>query len=214
MFWFPWVGALLGLAYGGVFQILVKILPEAAAAALLLTFTVLATTGLHLDGLADALDGLAGGATPEARLAIMKDSRLGTFGAAGLILVLLLKFAFFLNIAEVGQIVALMLFPVLSRWGMVLLAYLSPYARPEGGLGRAMTTGVSRNTALGATLSALALTMAVAGPKGFLLLVGVGALVLLMRAYACRKIGGVTGDVLGAANELAETLVLGGILLL
>ncbi len=214
MFWFPWVGALLGLAYWGAFQGLILIFPPTAVSALILTITVLATRGLHLDGLADTLDGLVGGATPEARLAIMKDSRLGTFGAAGLILILLLKCAFLLNIAEAGKAAALILFPILSRWGMVLLAYLSPYARPEGGLGQAMTAGVSRNTALGATLSALGLAFAILGFPGVILLTGVGLLVLVLRAYSCRKIGGITGDVLGAANELGETLVLGGVLLL
>ncbi len=137
MFWFPWVGAVLGLTYWAAFQVMAKFLPDMAAAALLVVLTAVATRGLHLDGLADALDGLGGGATPESRLAIMKDSRLGTFGAVGLILILLLKFAFFLGIAAQGKHAALMVFPVLSRWGMVLLAALSPYARPEGGLGRA-----------------------------------------------------------------------------
>jgi adenosylcobinamide-GDP ribazoletransferase len=212
MFWFPWVGALLGLIYWGAFQGLIIIFPGAAVSALLLALTVLATRGLHLDGLADALDGLVGGGTPETRLAIMKDSRLGAFGAVGLILILLLKFAFLLNIAEEGKAVALLLFPILSRWGMVVLAYLSPYARPEGGLGQAMTSGVSRTTALGATGSALALTFVIFGLPGLCLLAGVGMLVMVLRAFSCRKIGGITGDVLGAANELGETLVLGGVL--
>ncbi|MBW1992762.1 MAG: adenosylcobinamide-GDP ribazoletransferase, partial [Deltaproteobacteria bacterium] len=75
LFWFPWVGAALGLAYWGAFRVLVRVLPVTAAAALLVVLTVISTRGLHLDGLADTLDGLGGGATPEARLAIMKDSR-------------------------------------------------------------------------------------------------------------------------------------------
>ncbi len=213
MFWFPWVGALLGLTYWAAFQVLVKVLPVMAASALLLIITVITTRGLHLDGLADTLDGLGGGGTPEMRLAIMKDSRLGAFGAVGLILVLLLKFAFFLSIAEKNRETALLLFPVLSRWGMVLLASLSPYARPEGGLGQAMTEGVGLNTAVAATLSALALTFIISGLRGLLLLAGVGVLVMLLSQYFRRKLGGITGDVLGAANELGEILVLGGVLL-
>jgi len=214
MFWFPWVGALLGLVYWAAFQVLVKTAPDAAAAALLLALTVLSTRGLHLDGLADTLDGLGGGHTPETRLAIMKDSRLGTFGAVGLILVLLLKFAFFLGIAEQGKPTVLILFPVLSRWGMVLLASLSPYARPEGGLGQAMTQGVSSVTLTGATLSALVLSFAVFGLRGMALMAGVGALVMIFVPYCRGKLGGITGDVLGAVNELGETLVLAGTLLM
>ena len=109
------------------------------------------TGGLHLDGLADTVDGLGGGKTPEERRLIMKDSRVGAFGVLSLILVLLLKFAFFLAAGEQGWRTEFILFPMLSRWGMVFLAYLSDYARPEGGLGQAMTTGVSRQTAAGAT---------------------------------------------------------------
>lgn len=214
MFWFPWVGALLGLVYWATFQVLVKTAPDVAGAALLLALTVLSTRGLHLDGLADTLDGLGGGHTPETRLAIMKDSRLGTFGAVGLILVLLLKFAFFLGIAEQGKPAVLILFPVLSRWGMVLLAVLSPYARPEGGLGQAMTQGVSSSTLTGATLSALVFSFAVFGIRGMALMAGVGVLVMILVPYCRGKLGGITGDVLGAVNELGETLVLAGALLI
>lgn len=213
MFWFPWVGAVLGLTFWAVQQGLARIFPSLATAALLLAVTVVATRGLHLDGLADTLDGLGGGRTPEARLAIMKDSRLGAFGAMGLILVLLLKFALFVGIAAQGKEPVLLLYPILSRWGMVLLAAVSPYARPEGGLGRAMTEEVSLRVVLGATLSALTLAIIVAGIRGLPLLAGVGGLVFLLSRFFRRKLGGVTGDVLGAANELLEVAVLGGGLL-
>ena len=99
-------------------------------------FTVLITGGLHLDGLADTVNGLGGGKTPEERRLIMKDSRVGAFGVLSLILVLLVKFGFFLAAGEQGWRNEFVLFPVLSRWGMVFLAYLSDYARPEGGWGR------------------------------------------------------------------------------
>ena len=95
----------------------------------------------------------------------MKDSRVGAFGVLALILVLLLKFAFFLAGGEQGWRAELVLFPVLSRWGMVYLAYLSPYARPEGGLGQAMTT-VSPGVAAGAGGSALVLAVLLLGLKG------------------------------------------------
>ena len=152
-------------------------LPPPAAAALLVCLTVLITGGLHLDGLADTVDGLGGGQTPEERRRIMKDSRVGAFGVLSLILVLLLKFAFFLAAGEQGWRAEFILFPVLSRWGMVFLAYLSDYARPEGGLGQAMTTGVSRRTAAGATVSALLLAVLVLGLKGLVLWAGAGAVI-------------------------------------
>jgi len=214
MLWFPWVGLILGLGFWAglwVFQVFSPPL----AAALLLTLTVLATRGLHLDGLADTVDGLGGGQTPPARLAIMKDSRLGAFGAMSLFLALLLKFTLFLAFAgKTAAPAGLILFPVLSRWGMVLLAFLSPYARPEGGLGQAMTTGVTGETLVGATGGALFLAFLISGTPGLLLMAAGAAAVWLLSIYFQKKLGGVTGDVLGAANEVLEILALGGLLLL
>jgi len=213
MFWFPWVGALLGLIYWGAWAGLGRIFPPPAAAALLLALTVIITRGLHLDGLADTVDGLGGGRDPEARLRIMKDSALGAFGAAGLILALLMKYGFFLSLgAGAGRI--FILFPLVSRWGMVLLAYLSPYARKEGGLGEAMTLGVTASTMLGATLIAAALALLAVGPAGLVLMAAAAGVVVLLKFYFFQKLGGITGDVLGAANEALEILALGGALLL
>ncbi|MHB9075653.1 MAG: adenosylcobinamide-GDP ribazoletransferase [Desulfobaccales bacterium] len=215
MFWFPWVGALLGLAFWGAWTGLTKILPGPAAAALLLAFSVWITGGLHLDGLADSADGLGGGRTPAAALTIMKDSRVGAFGVISLIVALLLKFSLFLSFATApGGEGALLLYPVISRWGMVLLAYLSPYARPEGGLGRAMTLGVSRRVLACASLSAGALSLAILGVPGLVIFAVAGFGVWLGSLYFQKRLGGITGDILGAANEVLEVLVLTGALLL
>jgi adenosylcobinamide-GDP ribazoletransferase len=214
LFWFPWVGVILGLIWLGSWSIFLKMLPHPAAAALLVCLMVWITGGLHLDGLADTMDGLGGGQDPEARRRIMKDSRVGTFGVLALILVLLLKFSFFLTAADQGWRSEFILFPVLSRWGMVYLAYRSDYARPEGGLGQAMTTGVNPRVAAGASFSAVILAMLLLGFKGLVLWAGAGALVFLGSRYFRKALGGVTGDVLGAANEILEVAVLGGVLLL
>jgi len=215
LFWFPWVGAVLGLAFWGAWAGLQKILPAPAAAALLLALTVWVTGGLHLDGLADTADGLGGGRTPAEALTIMKDSRVGAFGVISLILALVLKFALFLSLAaQTRGMAALALYPVVSRWGMVLLAYLSPYARPEGGLGQAMTLGVSPRVLAGASLSAGVLSFLILGVPGLALFGVAGALVWLGSLYFQRRLGGVTGDVLGAANEILEVLVLAGALIL
>lgn len=214
MFWFPWVGAVLGLIFLGAWLGLTTVLPIPAAAALLLCLTVLSTGGLHLDGLADTVDGLGGGRTPEERRHIMKDSRVGAFGVLSLILVLLVKFACFMAAGDKGWRAEFILYPVLSRWSMVFLAYLSDYARPEGGLGQAMTAGVSPRAAAGAGVGALLLAGLLLGLKGLVLWTGAGALVWLGSLYFRRTLGGVTGDVLGAANEFIEVAVLSGALLL
>jgi adenosylcobinamide-GDP ribazoletransferase len=215
MFWFPVVGAILGLGFWGAWSGLDRILPAPAAAALLLAFTVVITGGLHLDGLADTADGLGGGRTPAEALRIMKDSRVGAFGVLALILALLLKFSLFLSLAtKTGGGGALALYPVISRWSMVLLAYLSPYARAEGGLGQAMTLGVSSRVLAGASLSAGIFSLLILGARGLVLLAAAAALVWLGSLYFQKKLGGITGDVLGACNEIVEVLVLAGALLL
>lgn len=215
MFWFPWVGAVLGLIYWGAWAGLHRALPAPAAAAVLLTLTVWVTGGLHLDGLADTADGLGGGRTPAEALAIMKDSRVGAFGVISLILGLVLKFSLFLSLAaQTTGAAALLLFPVISRWSMVLLAYLSPYARAEGGLGQAMTLGVSPRVLLGASLSAGGLSLLILGAPGLVLFIIAAALIWLGSLYFRRRLGGITGDILGATNEIIEIMVLAGALML
>lgn len=205
---------MLGLVYWGAGVGLIALAPSAAAAALLLALTVFLTRGLHLDGLADTVDGLGGGGTAEARLAIMKDSRLGAFGAVSLVLVLLLKYSFFLVLFDQGREQCLSLFPLISRWGLVLLAGLAPYARPGGGLGKAMTEGANPGLLAGATISALVLSFLAAGYPGVISLGLAGLVVWGLSRYFRRRLGGVTGDVYGAANEILETLVLGMTVLL
>jgi adenosylcobinamide-GDP ribazoletransferase len=214
MFWFPWVGAILGLGYWGAWAGLQK-LPAPAAAAVLLTLTVWVTGGLHLDGLADTADGLGGGHTPETALRIMKDSRVGAFGVISLILGLVLKFSLFLSLAtQTTGAAALLLFPIISRWSMVFLAYLSPYARAEGGLGQAMTLGVSPRVLTGASLSAGGLALLILGAPGLVLFITAAALVWLGSLYFHHRLGGITGDILGATNEVVEIMVLAGALIL
>ncbi len=208
LIWFPWVGLLLGGLYAAAGRLALTLWPPAGAAALLVTLTVLLTRGLHLDGLADTLDGLGGGRDPKSRLAVMKDSRLGAFGALGLVLALLLKGVFLTLLLEAGRLSALLLFPAVSRGGMVLLAWLSPYARPEGGLGRAMTEGVSGQITLVALIPVLIACLLLQGMRGIVLVAAAGLLILTLSRLFTRLLGGITGDVLGAANELLEVLAL------
>jgi adenosylcobinamide-GDP ribazoletransferase len=213
LFWFPWVGAVLGLMFWAAWAGLAKILPQPAAAGLLLAFTAWITGGLHLDGLADTFDGLGGGRAPAEALRIMKDSRVGAFGVISLVAVLVLKFSLFLSVTGPASRV-LLLYPVISRCGIVLMAYLSSYARPEGGLGQAMTQGVSGRLVAGASLCTGALSLALMGVSG-LRLVGVAGLVVWFGSlYFRKRLGGITGDILGATNEALEVLVLTGALML
>ena len=162
----------------------------------------LLTGGLHLDGLADCLDGLVG-RDREHRLAIMRDSRIGTFGAVGLILFLMLEIV---TVAELGPAVrwrALIVVPTLARAVPPVLARCFPSARPVG-QGASFVTGVSAlaaPVALGIAALIAVLTLRLAGVAAL----GVGlAIAFAVAGFQNRRLGGLTGDVLGAAVELAE----------
>jgi len=209
LFWYPFVGALLGLIYCGAGILLIRFFLPTASAAILLVLTVLLTRGLHLDGLADTMDGLGGGRTPEERLTIMKDSRLGAFGGVALVLVLLVKFAFLQEVLSLAQVKSLILFPLISRWGLVLLAGLAPYARPGGGLGQAITEGATRPLIAGATAATVILCFLAGGFPGLIISGLAGLVIWGLSWYFRRTLGGITGDVYGAVCEILETLVLG-----
>lgn len=206
--WYPVIGLLLGAllllaAFGA------RLLwPPAVVAIMLVILLTAGTRALHLDGLADTLDGLGGGQTPEASLRIMKDHAVGAFGAVGLILDLVAKFLLLQLCLEAAAWRAILLFPALSRWALVWLAYLSPYARKEGGLGQAMATLAHGRTLALATGCILAAAGLLAGLAGLITLAVVAAATWLASLYFRRRLGGVTGDVFGAVNEVMELVAL------
>ena len=108
-----------------------------------------------------------------------------------------------------GRERSLVLFPLISRWGQVLLAGIAPYARPGGDLVQAMNEGATWRLLPGATICALLLSFLVGGYSGPISLVLAGLVVWGLSRYFRRRLGGVTGDVYGAVNEILETLVLG-----
>ena len=133
--WFPLVGALIGGDPGRLDWLLGLLFRPGVSAALVLVCWVLSTGALHVDGFLDSCDGLFGGQTPEARLRIMRDERAGAFAVVGGVLLLLLKYA---TLSECpGRMQALLVAPVVGRWGMAFAVFAFPYGRAEG-LGKAM----------------------------------------------------------------------------
>ena len=207
MSWYPLVGCLLGVLLVGADLFLARFFSSQVTSLVLMLLLICITRGLHQDGLADMVDGLAGGRTAQARLAIMRDGRIGAIGATGLFLSLGLRYAG-LNTLPVGEHIALLIgMPVVGRWAMVMGAFHATYARSEGGLAQPFLTHLSWQHLCVATVTAgLVLTLLV-GPWAALccLLIGT-ALVRLSTAWFHRMFGGVTGDLLGATNEVAEIL--------
>jgi adenosylcobinamide-GDP ribazoletransferase len=197
--WFPAVGALLGLCAAGIAR---TPLPPLVTAVLVVAFGALATGALHLDGLADSADGFGGGRTRDDVLRIMKDHAIGAYGAVALILILLLK------IACIPQLDwrALVLAPMLARWTSVPLCRLLPYARAAG-TGKALYDHVGAVEIAGATLLAAGGAWWLGGMRAVVCGLGVIGASAIGALVCARRIGGITGDTLGANTEICEALV-------
>ncbi|MCX7009331.1 MAG: adenosylcobinamide-GDP ribazoletransferase [Kiritimatiellaeota bacterium] len=215
--WFPLVGLLAGGVVGVAFTGLLYYLHwSAGAAALAVLISALLTGGLHLDGLADTMDGWRGGRTRERRLEIMKDSRIGAMGALALGLVLLLQFVALMRLAESARNIILLL-PlafICARLAMTLLAVSLPYARAEGGTAELFVKGVRGWHFIAALLLAVLLCGALAGAVGLVTVIVTVLLTLALRRWMRLMFGGVTGDLLGFACVTLETallLVLAGV---
>ncbi|MCS6992952.1 MAG: adenosylcobinamide-GDP ribazoletransferase [Anaerolineales bacterium] len=202
--WFPLVGLVIGLLVGGVHWLGGLVFPPLVTGALALTAWVVLTGGLHLDGLADCADGLLYPGTPEKRLEIMRDPRLGAFGAIGLALALLLKFSVLASLTP-STLPAVLLAASLARW-CILPAGLLPPAKP-GGMGADFAAGLQKTALVGSGFIPLGMACLL-GVRGLLaaalgLLAAFGVLTL-----AKNRLGGITGDVFGLLVESVETVVL------
>lgn len=205
---FPAAGLLIGMLLIIADNILGLLLPRPVTDLLLVVLLALLTGGLHLDGLADTCDGLGSGKGRETALRIMKDSCVGSMGATALILVLLLKYIALGQITPEVRNAALLLMPAAGRWLPVALALFCPYARPEGGTGVAFVNFVGQRELWLATLTVLLAGLVLIGGKALLLLLFLALSAWLAKRYFEARLGGVTGDVLGAVTEGGEVLAL------
>jgi adenosylcobinamide-GDP ribazoletransferase len=201
---FPLVGALIGAMVGGIDLLAAKILPPWPSALLAVAFGLLLTGALHEDGLADCADGFGGGRDKEAKLAIMRDSRVGTYGALALILSVALRAAAIAQCANPAG--ALIAAHALSR---ALLPGLMRVLPPASATGLAASAGTpARADFLIALLIAVILSVPLLG-IWMIPVLGMTALAFgAMTALARRQIGGYSGDVLGALQQTCEILIL------
>jgi adenosylcobinamide-GDP ribazoletransferase len=206
---FPIVGALIGALGASVYFAADAIgLDPFICGTLALAATVLLTGALHEDGLADTADGFGGGATKERKLEIMRDSRIGAYGAAALALSLMLRAGIVASLADpvvVAQ--GLIAAHAGARATLPIFMRLVPRARQDGlaaGAGRPPLAAVIAGAILGVIALGLGL-----GPSGALVALLLLALIVGLMAWLClRQIGGQTGDVLGALEQLSEILIL------
>lgn len=202
--WFPFVGAVYGLTAFLLAQSLGAVSAQVVAALILVVHTLL-SGGLHLDGVADAADGLGGGRDRTRSLEIMKDSRVGAFGVMAVVLDLLLKWSLYSVLVEAG--LALWFIPVgiFSRALQVELMVCLPYARSEG------TAGVFVERAGPGHRVSVLLVSAVSalffGIQGIVALVVAYIVARVWGIYVTQRVGGITGDLLGVVSELVELSV-------
>jgi adenosylcobinamide-GDP ribazoletransferase len=205
MAWYAAVGAALGGLLAGVDVILSGWVSREVATALIIALLVALTRGLHQDGLADTLDGLAGGRNVADRLAIMRDPRIGAIGATGLFLSLIVRYAALVSLVEAARFSALLCMPAIGRWAMVVGAYRAPYARAEGGLAAPFLAHLSLKHVIVSTVILGSLLWWAFGAIAALAALGVSGVLSRLMTFSCRRwFGGVTGDTLGATNEVVE----------
>ncbi len=208
MAFFPLVGLVIGLILVVCYFLLLFLLPRAFVLWLEIGLLALLTRGLHLDGLADTVDGLASGGSKERILEVMRDSRIGAFGVISLIFLIGGKYLALDQISNASIPYALILMAVMGRNSMVLVCFRSPYARPGEGLAKPFTENLGyRETAL-SLATAFGIALLAMGVKGILVFSGIVLFSLGYRFFFIKKLEGVTGDVLGGANELSELLSL------
>ncbi len=177
------------------------------AAALLVTALAVLTRALHLDGFMDTCDALPGGLSRARRLQILRDSHVGAFAVVGVACLLLIKVSAVAALPDASRPAVLLLFPCLSRWAMLLAMEIFPYVR-ERGAGTPFAGGRGRWALIAGSGTAAAAGLALAGWWSLALLALAGAAAWAVATVARRLIGGMTGDIYGAVNEIAEVAVL------
>lgn len=206
--YFPCAGLIIGL-----WCVLVEVCLDGlgfsriATGMLVIVFLAVVTGAMHLDGLADTADALFSRKDRDSMLAIMRDPHLGTGGTVAVVCLLLAKTACLVTIPQQIEASVLILMCVVSRWVLVLLMRGFPYARREGTASAFIGT-MGYKGIFFSTLITAYLAWCVLGVPGLVLAASSAGCAVIIAAYAGRKFGGITGDVLGAALELTEVFVL------
>jgi adenosylcobinamide-GDP ribazoletransferase len=205
--WFPVVGAGVGLVVAGVYAGGWELLTPLPAATVAVVAGICLTGAFHEDGLGDTADAFAGGWDRDGTVRILKDPRLGTFGVLAVAASLLLRVGAVAALAPGAALAALPAAHALSRAGAVTTMTVFP-AATETGLGASYAVALSRRRALVGAAAGLALALALLGPTAIWAAAATAIAAFALGRLAVRRIGGVTGDVLGAVQQLGEILVL------
>ena len=215
--WFPVVGLILGGILGALDLLLHSgyliltdgsgDIPPLLSASILAVALIVLTRALHMDGLMDCCDALLGGFDRERRLEVLRDPHVGAFAVTGIVSLLIVKVAAIAAMPAEGRLWVIVVFPCLSRWAVLIAMELFPYVRSPG-IGTPFLERHGRWQMVFALAVTLLATLALTGVAGLALMAAASVGAWAIGAWASRLLGGVTGDVYGAAIELAEVLVL------
>ncbi len=205
--YYPLAGAVIGLSGGIVYMVAATILPPLVAAALALAVHLLVTGALHEDGLADTADGLGGGATKARALEIMRDSRTGVYGAAAIVLSLILRTAALAAFAPLAGFFAWIAVQTIGRLAILPALALTDYARAEG-LASAVSGRPTPADLAVACATGIAVVVVATGAAGIVAIIVAAAAAGLMLWRLVARLGGYTGDGLGAVEQIAEIAAL------
>jgi adenosylcobinamide-GDP ribazoletransferase len=211
---FPIVGAIVGLGAIAIDRLVGPHADRNVSVVLILIYLVIVTGGLHEDGLADAADGFGGGWTKDRVLTIMRDSNIGSFGALAIGCSLLARFVFLTSLSAGNFYGVLLAGQVLGRWAMLPLAYWLQPARNDQGQGARVARKTSTTSLVVATAFMAALVSLARGLGAVTVIVVASGVAALSGAYYRHRIGGITGDCLGATGQVTECAVyLAGVVL-
>lgn len=204
--WFPVIGAFIGALVGASAAGLMEVVPATVAAAVAIVIGITITGAFHEDGLADTADAM-GGWTPERRREILKDSRHGSYGVAAMVSTIFIRVVAVASLGPAAAFAGLVAAHTLGRGAAVAVMGLAPPV-PTEGLGADYTRSLSRGSAATGVVGSLALTAIAVGWWVLPLAAAVAIGALLVSLIARRAFGGVSGDILGAVEQVGECIVL------
>jgi adenosylcobinamide-GDP ribazoletransferase len=207
MAWFPLIGLAMGLALVCEDRALAFVLPQAARSAVVVLSMAVLSGALHLDGLADTADALGAGRDRIRALEILRDSRIGTFGAIALFFALGLKVISLAGLYGGTRVAALVLAPMLSRWALVAVCYKLEYLRTAGAGSAMLGRESDRNLAIASIIASVAMVPFFSRKVIVMYAVAIVATVA-MRWFYRSWLRGITGDLIGACGEIVEVLAI------
>lgn len=200
----PLVGLVIGAILYGINLLFTPFLNIEARIAVVMASYVLITGGLHIDGLGDTFDGVFSNRPRDRMLEIMKDSRIGTFGLLAIVLVLFLDFWLLRDVVSKGFIYAVIMFPMAGRIGSILSSSISSYARKGDGLGKSFIEYCGAREFITGVIFYVIPCALIGGTIGGVISIITIATAITTTLYFTNKLGGATGDVLGAVCELNQ----------